>query len=185
MWDSYLSVFQVARRFSEEEAILRRKLLVEPENPQLHLALTNCLRRQGRTEEAIEAYLRSLELRGTPAEEVETMRRNLSSTGLAGFVRNRLEVLLAQREKRYVPNFMLAHYWARVGDADEAVAWLERAIDAREPLVVWTRWSADFDLVRDDPRFGELIARIGLPDLRTTQERQPVKPVTTPTSSPP
>ena len=46
---------------------------------------------------------------------------------------------------------------------DETIFWLEEAYKNREPLLttlnVWPGW----DTVRDDPRFKDLVRRIGIP----------------------
>ncbi len=45
---------------------------------------------------------------------------------------------------------------------DQALEWLERAYEARDPQVVFLGWPA-WDSVRDDPRFQDLVRRMNLP----------------------
>jgi len=62
----------------------------------------------------------------------------------------------------YVSRVSFAIYHAALGDADEVIRHLHAAIDDREPFI--TRMIADkgFDPFREDPRFGELLARMNL-----------------------
>ena len=49
-----------------------------------------------------------------------------------------------------------------VGKTDAAFGWLERALDERDSLLVWLRVEPRLDKLRDDPRFADLVERVGL-----------------------
>jgi hypothetical protein len=51
--------------------------------------------------------------------------------------------------------------FASLGRLDEAFEWLERAYRQRDVLLVFLRHWPEGDLLRDDPRFGPLMERIG------------------------
>ena len=53
------------------------------------------------------------------------------------------------------PNLALANY-------DEAFVWFERAYQQREGILRWLRVHPFFDPVREDPRFKDLVRRVGL-----------------------
>jgi hypothetical protein len=48
-----------------------------------------------------------------------------------------------------------------LGHVDEAIAWLNSAIDARQSHVVYLKQDAKFDPLREDPRFEQLLRRAG------------------------
>jgi hypothetical protein len=52
---------------------------------------------------------------------------------------------------------------AALGDKDEAVYWLEKAYRVRDPKLPAIGVEPMFDSVRSDPRFTDLMHRIGLP----------------------
>ena len=52
------------------------------------------------------------------------------------------------------PNLALGNY-------DEALAWFERAYQRREGILQWIKVHPFFDPVRDDPRFKDLVRRVG------------------------
>jgi eukaryotic-like serine/threonine-protein kinase len=74
--------------------------------------------------------------------------------------RNIYEALLARREQEYVPPFVLAVCVEALGDRKAAIAFCEAAIDARDMLfALFHRWLPDFETVRNDPRFPDILAR--------------------------
>jgi hypothetical protein len=56
----------------------------------------------------------------------------------------------------------LAGTFAILGDRDMAFSLLERAIEQRNPYVSFLKVMPDFGNLRDDPRFDEIVHRIGL-----------------------
>ena len=53
---------------------------------------------------------------------------------------------------------------AVIGETEEAFAWLERAYEEREPLLLLARTDPRLDPLRSDPRFQDLLRRIGFPE---------------------
>ncbi len=58
----------------------------------------------------------------------------------------------------------LAVLYARVGHKDAAFAWLEKAYQTRsQALTYWLRTEPAMDVLRSDPRYADLVHRIGFP----------------------
>ena len=53
--------------------------------------------------------------------------------------------------------------YIRAGARDEALAWLRRSFDARDPNIPYIAAIPNFDEVKDDPRFIEIKKKVGLP----------------------
>jgi len=53
--------------------------------------------------------------------------------------------------------------YAGLGDKDQAFAWLEKDFQTRTGLLTRVRWESPFEPLRSDPRFADLLGRIGLP----------------------
>jgi len=68
-----------------------------------------------------------------------------------------------ERAGQYVTSYGRALVWAGLGDLDRSFADLDRAVEGRNHWLVWlnrdTRWAP----LRRDPRFQQLVRRIGLP----------------------
>ncbi len=74
-----------------------------------------------------------------------------------------LREAIALSGERYIDPINVAEAWAALGETERAFEWLERAYEERS----WTpsiRWSAAFDPMRSDPRFRDLLRRIGFPE---------------------
>ncbi len=64
-------------------------------------------------------------------------------------------------KKLYVSPYYIALIYAGLGEWDEMFAWLEKAYENRDWWLLWLRVEPRFDQVRSDPRFQDLLRRIG------------------------
>jgi hypothetical protein len=60
------------------------------------------------------------------------------------------------------PDFQGAVLYAKVGNKDKAFECLEKSYQTREPWMRLLKVEPGLDSVRDDPRFDELVKRVGL-----------------------
>jgi hypothetical protein len=58
--------------------------------------------------------------------------------------------------------FSLARYYFYLGENDKGFEWLERSYSRREVGFPWITVEPDFDGVRTDPRYLDLLKRLGL-----------------------
>ncbi len=84
-------------------------------------------------------------------------------SGNAAEVRKSLEELKKLSKQRYVPAVYLAAVYTGLGDKDRAFEWLEKAVDERSDQLINLNVEPMADSLRSDPRYKELIHRIGLP----------------------
>lgn len=63
---------------------------------------------------------------------------------------------------RYIPPTYFGILYAGLGDKDQALTWLEKAFQERAGLLTWLNVEPMMDDLRSDPRFPDLIRRIGL-----------------------
>ncbi|MDQ6662978.1 MAG: tetratricopeptide repeat protein, partial [Acidobacteriota bacterium] len=73
-----------------------------------------------------------------------------------------LEEITTMSKQRYVSPMDFAVVYAGLGDADSTFLWLEKAYRARAARMQELS-SMYFDSVRSDPRYANLLRRIGLP----------------------
>jgi hypothetical protein len=67
-----------------------------------------------------------------------------------------------ESKRQYVRAEILAMGYAALGDVDRAFACLERALQARSAGLIYLHLDPGYAPLRDDPRFGGLVGRIGL-----------------------
>jgi TolB-like protein len=73
------------------------------------------------------------------------------------------DTLAARSRTTFVLPWEVAGWYAYAGDKDRCLEWLERAYEVRDPNLPYL-WLPDFDFVRSDPRFRDLLKRMRLPD---------------------
>ena len=77
--------------------------------------------------------------------------------GIAGL---RPAETLSPRE--YVDPYSIAEVYAGLGDKDRTVEWLERAYRVHSGAMVWLKADPFWEKVRSDPRYEDLLRRVGL-----------------------
>jgi DNA-binding winged helix-turn-helix (wHTH) protein/TolB-like protein len=81
--------------------------------------------------------------------------------GMSGQTREGHQVLSDLMKKDFPPTH-IARVFAGLGEKEQALAWLERAIDQRDERAVMLKVDPHFDSLRSDPRFRNLLGRLGL-----------------------
>jgi hypothetical protein len=74
-----------------------------------------------------------------------------------------LQTLLARAKQSYASPFDIALVYTALGDKDAAFAWLDKAMKDHSTWLVYSKWEPRLDPLRSDPRFQDLLRRIGLP----------------------
>jgi eukaryotic-like serine/threonine-protein kinase len=115
----------------------------------------------GRLEEGQRAWIEYCERCGKRCDPMrEAALRGWAEGGWAGSMRAVADFNAAI--EGYSPN-VIAMFYSVAGDTDEAFAWLEEGYRQRDPLMVNMKGNPSFDPIRSDPRFDDLVRRIGFP----------------------
>lgn len=144
-------------RYEEAEEAALQALELNPGFPHAHAWLGQIYRRLGRHEEAVEHARVAAE--GDP-RWMPYLGIVLVEAGLRDEARALLEELVATAQDRILVE--LASFQAAYGDLSGAMATLERADEAREFYLPWIGSYFEFGELTGDPRFQEILARMGL-----------------------
>lgn len=147
-------------------------LEVEPTHVIAHVLRATALLWRGDLDHAAREYQRIVANHpGLTIGEIGLAQTD-AEAGRMRAARTRLRRLLQSRDARYFPPYQVAMIHARLGDFDAALDWLDRAAAERDMNFVCTPVDRAFVALRDDPRFGALLARHGLrgPAAATPQE---------------
>lgn len=159
-------LFYFARQYDKALELYRKILEVEPNDQDTIPVLVDVYEQQGRYAEAIEVGLRpklsDANLKPEEAAEVEALIRTFEESGWQGFVRALLARMEEECKKRNVAPTTFARLHARLGDKDQTFAWLERAVDERDPNAVQLKIDPLYDGLRSDPRYARLLGRMNL-----------------------
>jgi len=74
-----------------------------------------------------------------------------------------LRTLLEKSKRSYVSPFDIALIYTALGEKDTAFDWLKKAVNERSTFLVYSKWEPRLDPLRSDPRFGQMLKKIGLP----------------------
>jgi len=110
----------------------------------------------------VNEQLKADALRGGNPERIESLRKAFAASGIRGYWEKRLE--WEKRRLNQPRYFEIAKLCLRLGRRDEAFSWLEKAYEARYQSMPNIKIAAQWlDPVRSDPRYADLMRRVGLP----------------------
>jgi TolB-like protein/Flp pilus assembly protein TadD len=119
----------------------------------------------GRQDEAIREFQNALKLSGTDDTDLQL---DLGFAYAVSGKRDEARRILARMEKLHeqgiVPSGSVAILHGALGESNEAFAWLEKAYEERDPQLTYIKAGRRFEPLRKDPRFKQLVRRVGLPD---------------------
>jgi eukaryotic-like serine/threonine-protein kinase len=97
------------------------------------------------------------------SEFASAAEQGFRSAGWKGAVTKGIQTRLAQRKIGYSSAYDIAELYAQLGDKDQAFRWLNTACQEHDWLVESLRTDFSLDPIRSDPRFAELVRKVGLP----------------------
>ena len=91
------------------------------------------------------------------------VEQGFRSAGWKGALTRGIEAQQAQRKTGYSSAYHIAAMYADSGDKDQAFRWLNTAYKERDGWLVGLKTDFSLDPIRSDPRFAELVRKVGLP----------------------
>jgi serine/threonine protein kinase/tetratricopeptide (TPR) repeat protein len=153
------SLFE-ARRFDEAISQLRATLNLETRFWPAHLYLGKTMAELSRFPEALEELKNAGNF---TAEPRATMGYVYARMGRAADARKVLADLHEQEKTSYIAPTNFAKVYIGLGDNDQAFAWLEKGYQQRDFWLTFIKGDPIFYPLRADPRFRDLVHRIGFP----------------------
>jgi tetratricopeptide (TPR) repeat protein len=156
-WNSYM-----ARVYERAAGEALRTLDLEPLFAPAHSTLGLVYEQTGRFNEAVTALEKArTAAEGHPAT-LAALAHALASAGRIEDSRVILEQMVELSRQQHVPPYWLALAHAGVDERDAALDALDRAYQQHDVWLVWLGTDPRFDVVRGEPRFVEILRRIGL-----------------------
>ncbi len=123
--------------------------------------------RKGLAEEAITQYRKALYLSINSPGIMSALGHACAQAGKPEEARHVLDELKEMSKERYVSPYFIAEVYRGLGELDKTFEWLEKAFADRSDWLVWIGVEPAFDDLRSDPRFINLLHRIGLSSAQT------------------
>ena len=151
-----------ARRYDDSIREMRSFLAVHPDDAIAHLLLAFPLIANGQAAQAIPDLENTASLMHRGPGALELLATAHARAGHRAEAIRLLEELKQGRDAGYVQATSFINPNLALGNYDEAFVWFERAFQGREGILQWVKVHPFFDPVRDDPRFKDLVRRVGL-----------------------
>ena len=151
-----------SRRYDEAIDFINQSLELYPDSGALRDWLGDAYAQKGMEQLALAEYLKAEELGGASPSRIAALRNASRKSGLRGFRQTKIGL----DEDPTSPGFTaydVASDYAILGDRDNALLWLEKAYKARDWRLIEVAVEPRFDVLRSDPRFQDLLRRLGLP----------------------
>ena len=155
-------ILENARRYEESIEQLRRVIEIDPDNYQANWALAHTYIDKKEFDNAIHAAERAVTVSGRAPAALGVLGLAYGLAGRKGEANKVLTELLEQQQHRYVSPMAITFVYIGLGNKDQAFAWLEKAYQERSnPMAFFKVWPT-VDPLRSDPRFVDLLRRIGV-----------------------
>jgi tetratricopeptide (TPR) repeat protein len=135
---------------------------MDPGHYQAYWVLGHTYAANGQFDEAIAAAEKAVELSERTPGALGILGL---AYGLAGRKADALKILnelLELNKARYVTPAAIVNVYIGLGDKDQAFVWLEKAYQERSNYLAYLKVFPLVDPVRSDPRYADLVRRVGL-----------------------
>ncbi len=157
-----------------DEALLQIKKFNElfPNERVFHEFNSNVYANQGKYDQSVEEYLLSAKVnKDFKPENITKLKSAYEKGGWDGYLRIRQEIRLEELNTKqakdpdvYVKAMAYANAYAWGKDKEKTIEYLNKAYDERDERMLDLTVSKSWNFVRDDPRFKELVKRVGIPE---------------------
>src|SRR5260370_433925 len=151
-----------ARRYDEAITPLKRALELQPDFVVAHMYLAWLYEASGKGDLAIAESRRTIEL-GNPFGQA-LLADSYAVAGRKSEAAALLKEAVEQSKRSHAGAFFIAFAFDALGDKEQAFSWLEESYKEHEPLLVYLNvMPYRNDALHADPRFQDLVRRIGIP----------------------
>ena len=157
-------VLLYARRYDEAILACQKAIELDPNYGMAHAHLAQTYVQKGMYAEALAEFQQGIALSERNPTLLARLGHAYAVAGRRHEATQVLDELLRLSRRSYVPPYSIAQIHAGLGSEDEAFAWLEKAYQERSIYLGNLKSEHTFDSLRSDPRFHDLLRRVGLSD---------------------
>ena len=156
-------IFHFQRQHDQAIEQYQKALEMDPNSGFAHWALGNAYVSKEMYTEAIAEYQKSIPLSGDSPDEPASLAYAYALSGRRKEALQIIDDLQQRSQHRYISPTIIAFIYAGLGEKEQAFEWLEKAYQRRDFLLVLLKVEPMFERLRSDPRFPDLVQRVGLP----------------------
>ncbi len=156
--------YYLARRDGQAIEQSLKAIELGPNSFDTHLVLGSAYREEGSYREAIVELQEAAKLSHDNRRALATLAYTYAVSGKKAEARTILRQLRTEAKQHYVSPFHLAFVYGALGENDRAFEMLRQAYEEHSEFLIFVNVTPTFDPLRSDPRFQDLVRRIGLPE---------------------
>jgi tetratricopeptide (TPR) repeat protein len=154
------------RRNDDAIEELRRTVDLDPNFNITYYILGLVLRKMGRFELAIAEGEKGVKLSGGSPLLCAALAQTFGTAGRRDQAIQILNDLTELAKRRYVPSYFFAGIHIGLGEIDRAIEYLEKSYEEHSHWLIYLHIDPGMDDLRSNPRFQDLLRRVGLPQKR-------------------
>ncbi|MEJ7575570.1 MAG: protein kinase [Pyrinomonadaceae bacterium] len=151
-----------ARQYTEAIAQLEKTINLDPQYYRAYLWLGHTYEQKKMYERAIETFQKGMTQAQRHPQLVSSLGHGYALAGKRDKAQQALAELREMSKHRYISPYLFAVVNVGLGDKEQAFGWLDKAHQDRSSFLIWLKVEPRFDSLRDDPRFQNLLRRVGL-----------------------
>lgn len=156
-WD-YGRCLYMGRKYDESLTQLKKTIELDGGFARAHRTLAELYRIRKEYANALEEQARFYELRGE-TQNAALVRESFARGGWSGYLR----LVTAENSLLKENNWAVARAYLELGEKEKAITELNKAYENRVSGLSWLKVEPQLDPLRSDPRFQDLLRRVGFP----------------------
>ncbi|HEX6188488.1 MAG TPA: protein kinase [Pyrinomonadaceae bacterium] len=156
------NAYHLKNDFKSAIELSQKVVELDPRHPNSYHNLGWAYLRQGRDEEAVAKFQKAVDLSGRASSYLSSLGYFYAVKGRRDEALQIMRELEGRYERREAIGIHLAGVLAGLGETDQAFAWLEKDFEQRSGVLPEVRWWNNFGELRSDPRYANLLRRMGL-----------------------
>src|ERR1044071_4943154 len=155
-WDLYL-----ARRYDEAIEQLLKAVDLDPNYWVSHVLLGRCYEQMGKLNEAVAAFQKARHIENSIPEVLAALGHGYAVSGKRVEALKIIRELQDRSKKEFIPSYSIATIYVGLGMKDQALQHLVKSYDEGSYYMIHLKVEPILDPLRADPRFTDLMRRVG------------------------
>ncbi|RQV99985.1 MAG: tetratricopeptide repeat protein [Calditrichaeota bacterium] len=149
-----------AREHDTSIAYFRKTLEMDPDFPVTNFFIGRAYVQTGRFQEANEHFQKALKIYGDSTNMLATFGHAAAVSGKKEIALKILNQLLELSHKMYVSSYDISSIYCGLNDTDQALFWLEKAMEERAYLIIYLKVDPLMDPLLMENRYQQLVKKL-------------------------